>query len=204
MSRNRISKAIILPKRILILCEGLSEKIYLKGIQSDEQNRRKLANTEIEIYQPEDYSPYGLLTEAKRKKREANKDKMPYHNIWIVFDKDGHENIAKTFEESKDSDINIAFSLICFEYWILLHFEKTSAYFKNCNLILSYIKKKNYLDYNKTNYYSQISDNDKIEALKNAAWLHKQNKTDIERGIKIYNLSAYTSFDKLYNYLISL
>jgi len=199
--KNRKSTLIPLPKHVLILCEGKSEEIYVKSYSSQEQNRRRLANVDIQVYQPKNYSPLGLLKEAKKRKEEAKRDKMPYDSIWIIFDKDGHANIPQTFEEAKDVKIYIIFSAICFEMWILLHFEKTSKFFHNCDEIVSYITKKKYLDYTKTNYFNQLTDEQKDIACENSKWLRKQNETAINKGNHIYELKAYTDFDNLMEYL---
>ena len=201
---NRISRKINLSKRVLILCEGESEKIYVNGYRTEESNRRRLSNVEVEIYQPKDYSPYGLLQEAKRKSKEAKKDKMPYHSIWIIFDRDGHANIPKTFEEAQDVQIRIIFSSICFETWILLHFEQRKHACKNYDELQKYISKKKYLNYDKTNYYTYLSETHKQNAKENAKWLHGQNTMDIERNIPIYELNPYTNFDELMDYLEQL
>ena len=197
-SRHRKRLGISLPKRILILCEGESEIIYLKGYQSDEKNRRKLSGAQIELYQPENYSPYGLLEEAKRRVQEAKREKYLFDQVWIVFDRDGHAYIPKTFQEAHDAKICIAFSLISFEYWILLHFEKSRRYYPKCDSLVHYIERKKYIsEYGKTNYYSKIREY-QASALENSQWLHKQNESDLNRGIKIYNLPAYTNFDELF------
>lgn len=51
-----------------------------------------------------------------------------FNEVWAVFDKDQHPRCKEAFEEA-DKAINgkkvqIAFSSICFEYYILLHFTK--------------------------------------------------------------------------------
>ena len=54
----------------------------------------------------------GLLAEAKKRIKEAKRDKMPYEKVWIVFDRDGHANIPATFHEKQAvNEIEIAFSL---------------------------------------------------------------------------------------------
>lgn len=194
---NRVAPS----KRILILCEGQSEQIYINGYKSEEVNKRRLAKVDVEIYQPKDYSPHGLLTEAKKKAKEAKKDKMPYESVWIVFDRDGHANVPQTFEEAPIAKINIAFSSVCFEVWILFHFERTSRYFENCDEILSYIKRNDYLAYAKTNYYNQLTEEHKKTAVANAEWLYKQHKNDIDRGMFLYELNPFTNFDMLIKYL---
>lgn len=196
----------VLPiKRVLILCEGQSEQIYINGYKSEDMNKRRLANVEVKIYQPKDYSPKGLLAEAKLKRREAIREGMPYDKIWIVFDRDGHANVPQTFEEARVANINIAFSSVCFEVWILLHFEKTSRAFQNCDEVTHFIKHRDYLDYAKTNnFYNQLSSEHKQNAINNAGWLHGQNSEDIQRGLQIYTLNPYTDFDKLMLYLLNL
>jgi len=195
----------VLPiKRVLILCEGQSEQIYINGYKSEDLNKRRLANVEVKIYQPKDFSPKGLLAEAKLKRKEAIREGMPYDKIWIVFDRDGHANVPQTFEEARVSKINIAFSAVCFEVWILLHFEKTSRQFQNCDNVIHYINQKGYIDYAKTNFYNQLTLDQKQKAIVNADWLHGQNEIDLQRGEFIYKMNPYTDFDKLMKYLHNL
>lgn len=203
-SRKPNYNKVLPTKRVLILCEGQSEQIYIKGYKSEDLNTRRLAKVDVEIYQPRDYSPHGLLTEAKKKAKEAKNDKMPYESVWIVFDRDGHANVPHTFEEARIAKINIAFSSVCFEVWILLHFEKTSRAFNNCDEVIHFIKHKNYLDYAKTNFYNQLTSEHKQNAINNADWLHGQNSEDIQRGLQVYTLNPYTNFDKLMLYLLNL
>jgi hypothetical protein len=191
-------------KRVLILCEGQSEQIYIKGYKSEDVNKRRLAKVDVEIYQPKNYSPRGLLTEAKQKAREAKREGMPYDKIWIVFDRDGHANVPQTFEEARIAKINIAFSAVCFEVWIVLHFEKTNRTFQNCEDVIHFIKNRGYLDYAKTNFYNQLTTEQKQNAMNNAEWLHGQNEIDIQRGEFIYKIDPYTDFDKLMKYLWNL
>lgn len=204
-SRKPNYNKVLPTKRVLILCEGQSEQIYIDGYKSEDVNKRRLARVDVEIYQPKDYSPHGLLTEAKRKVKEAKKDKMPYDKVWIVFDKDGHANVPQTFEEARVVGINIAFSAVCFEIWILLHFERTSRAFQSCDEVTHFIKHRDYLDYAKTNnFYNQLTSEHKKNAINNAGWLHGKNETDIQRGEFIYKLNPYTDFDNLMKYLHSL
>ena len=192
------------PKRVLILCEGLSEKIYVRGFCSEAKNRQSLHAVEIEVYQPKNYTPYGLLKTAKAKAQEAKRDGLPYDSIWIVFDKDEHARIPETFVESENEKVKIAFSVVCFETWILLHFEKTSKHFMNCEKLIGYIKQKGYLNYEKTNYYEALSEEQKKNAIINASWLREQNKIYIEDGIQVFKLLAYTNFDELILYLSNI
>jgi len=37
--------------------------------------------------------------------------------------------------------------------------------------------------------------------MQNSAWLHQQNQPDINNGLPLINLQAYTSFDRLIRHL---
>ncbi len=207
MSRNkgRVSRQIQPPRQILILTEGETEEIYLKSYKSDDENRRRLSGVGIEIYKPKDHSPLGLLTEAKKRIKEAKKDKMPYEKVWIVFDRDGHANIPATFHEKQAvNEIEIAFSVVCFEYWILLHFEKTTRLFNDCDSIGSYIRQKYFPEYEKSrNNYHHLKDKISI-AIEYATSIAKQNQTDLNNGLKPYQLQAYTNVHELISFLKDL
>ena len=53
------------------------------------------------------------------------------------------------------------------------------------------------------NIYESLKDKIDI-ALSNCEWLQNQNKFDIDNKVKLYNLNAYTDFDKLYLYIKTL
>lgn len=207
MSRNkgRVSRQIQPPRQILILTEGETEEIYLKSYKSDDENRRRLSGVGIEIYKPKDHSPLGLLAEAKKRIKEAKRDKMPYEKVWIVFDRDGHANIPATFHEKQAvNEIEIAFSVVCFEYWVLLHFEKTTRLFNDCDSIGSYIRQKHLPEYEKSrNNYHNLKDKISI-AIEHAASIAKQNQTDLNNGFKPYQLQAYTNVHDLISFLKDL
>ena len=195
---------ISISKRILILCEDeKSSKLYFESFKRDEKLKRELSSVDIEIIHPKDHSPVGLVTKAKEKKKKAKRERNQYDEIWIVLDKDYHANMDKALNMAKDNKIEVALSIICFEYWILLHFEKTTKPFVKCDDIISYIKKKHFKAYEKsTNCYTVLKD--KIEdAIENGFWLEKQNKNDLDRGMKLTDLSAYTNVHLLVRKLIN-
>ncbi len=185
-------------KRLLILCEDKKSSLtYLDSFKKDEKLKRDLSAVSVEIYQPKDFSPIGLVKEAKRKKVKAKQERNPFHEIWVVFDKDGHANIPQAVNMANDNGVKVAMSIACFEYWILLHFEKTTKAFSKCDDILSYIKKHHYPDYEKkVNCYILLKDKTHV-AIQNGEWLEKQLQSDIDRGKHFYNLGAYTNLHQL-------
>ncbi len=194
---------IKISKRILIVCEDeKSSKFYFESFKKDEKLKRHLSSVDIEVVNPKDNSPVGLVKEAKKKKKKAKRDRNKYDEIWIVLDKDGHANMDKAMNMARDNKIKVAISIICFEYWILLHFEKTTKIFTKCDEVISYIKKNHFAGYRKnTNSYKELK-NKIITAIDNGEWIVKQNKNDIDRGVKIHQLSAYTDVHLLVQRII--
>ena len=191
-------------KRLLIICEDKkSSKLYFEAFKRDEKLKRDLASVSIEVVHPSDHSPVGLVNEAKQKKLKAKRDRNPFDEIWIVMDKDYHANMEKAFNIAYTNKFKIALSVICFEYWVLLHFEKTCKAFTRCDDIISYIRKSYFSEYLKSeNVYIDLKD--KVNyAIKNGEWVIKHNQNDIDRGCKLYELSAYTDVHKLVERLIN-
>ena len=68
--------------------------------------------------------------------REAQKglEDGTYDEVWAVYDKDGHPKHKEAYDlallKIGDKIVNIAFSSISFEYWILLHFEENATAFE--------------------------------------------------------------------------
>src|SRR5476651_1591419 len=122
---------ITLGKRGLILCEGHTEENYFKGLTTQAEYRRKFAAIGVEIYKPKNHSPVGLIQEAKSRIKAAIRERNPYQFVWVVFDRDGHENIPQAFSDANDLNppIRIAFSITCFEFFVLLHYKKTTKSF---------------------------------------------------------------------------
>jgi len=192
-----------LSKRILILCEDeKSSKIYFESFKKDEKLKRNLSSVAIEVFHPKNHDPIGLVTKAKEMKLKAKRERNPYNEVWIVLDRNGHVNIDQALITARDNKINVGLSVVCFEFWILLHFEKTTKSFTKCDDVISYIKKKYIPNYDKKiNYYDLL--NEKIAvAINNAEWLEKQVSSDMENGVKIQDLPSFTNVHLLVNKLI--
>ncbi|MFA6705871.1 MAG: hypothetical protein WCS10_06750, partial [Bacteroidales bacterium] len=66
-------------KRVLIVCEDKkSSKIYFESFKRDEKLKRALASVDIQVVHPKDYSPVGLVTEAKQKQLKAKRERNSY------------------------------------------------------------------------------------------------------------------------------
>ena len=135
--------------------------------------------------------------------KEAKSDYYPYNAVWIVFDKDFHKRINEVFNIANQNKpkIKIAFSNICFEYWVLLHFKKIRRSFQDCKHLISYLEISCKFEYSITmNIYEALKGKSEV-ALENCMWLLDQNRADLDSRIKPYELDAYTDFDGLYLFI---
>lgn len=185
-----------LKKRVLILCEGETEVNYFRGLKYDEQFKRKLSAIDVSIYQPEDFSPFGLVKAAKEKVNEAKRERNSYEYVWVVFDRDQHPMIPDAFDFARKLKIEIAFSMICFEYWILLHFQQTMRAYTKCDGLISDLKSF-YPEYAKARNHFEILKDRLQTAITNGKWSVAQNQADLNNGLRPYELSAYTDVHRL-------
>ena len=189
---------MLVNKRILILCEDeKSSLLYFDSFKKDEKFKRNLTAVTVEVYHPKNYSPLGLVNYGIEKLKKSKEEKNEYNEVWAVFDKDGHSKIPQAFKKAKKNNINIAISIICFEYWVLLHFERTLESFPKCKDLLRYLKKNHIKKYEKSeNYFNLLKDKINI-AISNGKWVESQVKPIINSGKKVYQLKSYTDVYKL-------
>jgi len=194
MAKKRGGKPQEYQKRLFILCEGSknhSEEAYLKGFL-------KICKV-----------PSTVTIEVKDSKKNTGKElveaaadlkEFPYDEVWVVYDKDGYTKHPETFQIARQKNVNIAFSAISFEVWILLHFKYTTTSFLKSEKVINYIKKNTSLAYKKNNkaiYQHIIKANGSLEtALANAEKIQKFNLKS-HHFRKRYKYDAYTDVDKL-------
>lgn len=114
----------------------------------------------------------------------AVKNKDEYQEVWVVIDRDDQD---KLFDEAislaRSNDIKIAYSVECFEFWFLLHFNyyqtsmRRAEYYKMLTDLLSF-KYEKHLD-----IYKKIKSNED-EAIRRAEKLEKQHN---DSGITIFH-----------------
>ncbi|NDC40795.1 MAG: RloB domain-containing protein [Chitinophagia bacterium] len=192
----------------LILCEGDTEQRYFTDMCAHLQFRGKLAVAVVEVYRPRDHSPRGLLQEAKRRIADAAKKELPPPGfIWLVFDKDDHPSTATTFNEAMawrgSPAIRIAFSAVCFEYFILLHFERTTRPFRKGSEAIRHLR-RHLPDYEKSQHLYNDLYSRKYVAYQNCAFVQQQVAADMARGLRPYELAAYTNVHELEYFLEGL
>lgn len=196
-------KVLVFNKRGLILCEGETEENYFNGLISQPKHKRKFQSISVRIVKPKDHSPFGMVKEAKRQVILAKKEKNPFDFVWVIFDRDGHAKIPDAFEVARltSPKINIAFSIPCFEFFVLLHFEKTTKPFAKCENVIKQLKKNWLPDYTKATNIFELLSPQKVTGLENSEWVVNQFNGEIQSGKRIYELSSYSNVHELVHYL---
>lgn len=121
-------------QKIIIFTEDAkSARYYI----ADFIKSRNYPSQRIVVVQPENHTPWGLWEAAKRaiKEKFVMDAKRKKHTVikedifWLAFDADQHPRIQETFQAAQTSNVNIgiAFSAICFEIWLMLHFHNRVA-----------------------------------------------------------------------------
>jgi hypothetical protein len=188
------------PPFIRLVCEGsTTEPNYFNGLL-----RAQGLKISDAAYKPKDHSPMGIAKEAKRIYQEAVKAKIPKNKILVgaIFDHDGHANLANAIEILRETPILVGFSNICFEFWVLLHFERTSRSFHNCNEIISYIRQHHDPDYSKENDHFKRLQTRIPTAIQNATWLVDKHWQYDERPIWLLN--PYTDIHQILEKLAAM
>lgn len=207
---------------IYIACEGaVSEKEYFEAIRDEVQ---ELWDVYIDIYPKNAQSPNDAMSLVSL----AQKKTAKFKEVWAVFDKDGDVPTAALNEATivkNGKIVNIGYSSIAFEHWVLLHFEKNNTAFlksdckeeatedhfycgrpgddhpEDCRGLRCAANRvrENYIsEYNKKggfNLYSQIKHRNE-RVLENAAWLRHRMGSDIE-AVNNAEINPYTNLDIL-------
>ncbi|MBP8240554.1 MAG: RloB domain-containing protein [Saprospiraceae bacterium] len=181
---------------IKIICEGLkTEPNYFNGwLRANGYVAPNPAS------KAKDNSPRGVVKEAKQVYQDALKIiKIPPDKIhvWAVFDRDSHAGLPEAIDEARNSKINFAFSNVCFEFWLLLHFERTTKAFAGCDEIIDFIRQYHDADYGKSNdHYARLK-NRISKALENGEWLVNTHWQHDERPI--WEKNPYSDVHEMMN-----
>lgn len=124
-----------LPPAMHIYCEGLkTEPYYIKSfVQFFHSTHRDI----LIVEQTNKNTPVQLVETAINAKALGNKDDV----YWVVFDREAISKYSDTLhlearQKAIGGNINIGFSNICFELWLLMHFVNSNASYSNCDDLL--------------------------------------------------------------------
>jgi hypothetical protein len=169
-------------KAFLIVTEGeKTEPNYFIALRE----RLQLKATNVVLIHPEGTDPITLLKKAielrSERKRESKKGSgVAYDEVWIVYDlekpHDERREIAKRARALKEAEgIKFGESDPCFEFWLLLHKEFTTAQFVDCDAVI--VRLKNHVpDYSKGWTPSAEFLNKLLDAIERAQRCRKHHK----------------------------
>jgi RloB-like protein len=131
-----------------IYCEGeKTEPIYLnKYIEKKHPGNRELKVFKVE--KTKKNTPIQLVDVAVKAKNDGN---CPDDDIfWVVYDREAEAEYSnelhkKAADKAKANGVQVALSNVCFELWLLLHFESVAAPYSSCDNLLKDSKLKAYL-----------------------------------------------------------
>lgn len=124
--KRRVAKRAPYAK-ILIVCEGeKTETNYFKEIV----DYYALNSANVEICGDCGSDPGSILKYARQRFREEHDRGDPFDHVYCVFDRDTHTNYTETQRAiQKLRGFHAITSVPCFEYWLLLHFVRTTQPF---------------------------------------------------------------------------
>lgn len=130
LRRNRASRAVY--EKVLIVCEGSkTEPLYFSEIK----DVYEISTANIRISGDCGSDPLSVVRHGEQlyaEERRSNPDD-PYDRVYFVFDKDSHASYQAALEKIENMRPKGVFNAIpsipSFEYWLLLHYEYTTAPF---------------------------------------------------------------------------
>jgi hypothetical protein len=193
-----------------------------------QRRKRELKNTAVRINPViEDIhkaEPIRFVREA-----QIGIENNVFDEAWAIFDDDNRKYIKEAFDLSQEpgKEVSIAYSSLCFEIWLLLHFERTITVFEkstcrdgdtiihctsgnheqDCNgtkCVLGYLRDKGYINGSSKGKISMFEiTRDRLSiALHNSSWLKNYH---LKNGYtKISDKKPYTDVDELVMRLLNI
>jgi hypothetical protein len=186
---NNAFKARAFKSKVLILCEGLTEKNYFNAMKEDLGLPKTIAVNIIDCK--------GDVTDVLK-----NAKKEGFEKIFVVFDHDNFPKRGDVFKLASQKNAGVIFSSICFETWYLLHFKNSTKAFTSEAELEKELKKcigmENY-EKNNFKHYSILKDN--IATAKSNAEKSRLIIIENNDGEEVFNLNPFTNVDELVIYL---
>ena len=148
LQRRRNVRAVA--KRFLIVCEDdKSAPNYFNALKK----QFNLSATSVMVVGSGGHSqPIQVVDRAIDVKEKANDDDsgtLPFNEVWCVIDGEFGAEINNARFRANANNVKLAISTMCFEYWILLHFEDNDTSTLDCDALVSTLKKKHIAKYAK-------------------------------------------------------
>ena len=189
-----------LSKPFLIVCEDdKSAPDYFKALRK----HFSLSATSIEVAgSGGNTQPIQVVEEAIQRKRRAagrNSGTVPFAQVWCVIDGDYGDKISNARNKADSQGVELAISTMCFEYWVLLHFEENDKATLDCDALVRKLKRKPIPDYQKGSCDFRDVVKNVRDACKRA---EKLRRPGIERGDLPENQNPCSEVYRLINEIL--
>jgi tRNA-dihydrouridine synthase len=168
-------------QRILIVTEGETEKAYFDAIR-----KRWKLHSVVVVENPDCTDPVSLLYHAEEKNRDKGIFGGGYDTVWIVYDLEKPNSTDRRNQSQRVKDkitgknykqqFRLAISDPSFEFWYVLHFDKTAKNYTGADEVEKHLKK--YWDgYKKGTLSDKEIENilpKTLTAIENARWVREQ------------------------------
>lgn len=182
---------------ILIVCEG--EKTEVNYFIKLKQTLR-LTSVDIKI-EHRDTAALRVVKYAKQlKEGRENSLFSAYDKIWCVVDVEypPQTSLDQAVIYAIEHQIDLIMSNPCFEYWLILHFEKTCSHMTAKQALERLKKRLPGYSKNDISWFDEIYQNTR-KAIKHAKAILKENKWETE---SLKNCNSATHVQKIVEYLI--
>lgn len=102
--------------RVLVICEDTKSSLHYL----EDAARHFRAHAEVDIVHCGKNDPLNIVKEAMERRRL-------FDHVYCAIDRDRHENFDEALELAKGNaqKVSVIASYPCYEFWLLLHFQKT-------------------------------------------------------------------------------
>ena len=200
-------------QRILIVTEGQTEAAYFNALR----NKWRLHGTVI-VENPDCTDPVSLLASGKQEYDEKKKHdvtsllKGGYDAVWLVYDLEKPNSTDRRKQSKKVinkitgkgyTNFRIAQSDPAFEFWYVLHFERTTKSFTGADEVIKHLQKHWQKEFGKSYKKGHTLSREELEiildktatARSNAVWVRRQLATS-------QSTAPITDVDKLWDHSI--
>jgi hypothetical protein len=139
-----------LEKSFLIVCEdGKSAPAYFEALAK----HLTLSATSVRVAGSDGHTqPIQVVQRAlelKERAADPQSGTEPFGQVWCVIDGDYGNKIKPARAKATANGIELAISTMCFEYWLLLHFEESDTSTNDCNALVHSLRRKHLPGYEK-------------------------------------------------------
>lgn len=200
---RRKTKGKKVKKRVLILCEGQTERNYFQALKESPEYKKALSAVTTQVLTAKHSTPEQIVQEAEKIEKAEDRAGNPYDKIWLVFDHDNHPHRRTAYDQAIRGGFSVCFNAISFEMWLLLHFEHSARSFPDAGQLIGVLK-PHYPDFDKakSNDYANLKGR-LPTAMERAPRLRTQIQSQqLPRHQTDFN--PWTEVDLLIDYLNSL